>query len=108
MSAVRNSASSSSIGRPVRGEQNGKLKDKSEGRTDPRPKASSQQVPLGSSDLSEATQLARATRIAFTALTTRTESSRVTTTRPRGCVVRTAAETLFSWPPAMGASIPSG
>ncbi|NUQ99114.1 MAG: hypothetical protein HOY79_22020 [Streptomyces sp.] len=50
---------STSIGRPVKGEQNAKLKDKTEGRTDPRPKASSQQVPLGSTDLSQATQLAR-------------------------------------------------
>ncbi|MGW2697800.1 nucleic acid/nucleotide deaminase domain-containing protein [Streptomyces sp. NPDC001296] len=50
---------STSIGRPVKGEQNAKLKNKSEGRTDPRPKASSQQVPLGSTDLSQATQLAR-------------------------------------------------
>lgn len=50
---------STSLGRPVRGEQNAKLKNKQEGRTDPRPQASSQEVPLGSNDLSRATQLAR-------------------------------------------------
>jgi hypothetical protein len=48
-----------SIGRPAKGEQNAKLKNKQEGRTNPRPQASSQEVPLGSTDLSRATQLGR-------------------------------------------------
>ncbi|WP_329120721.1 nucleic acid/nucleotide deaminase domain-containing protein [Streptomyces sp. NBC_01465] len=48
-----------SIGRPVRGERNAALKNKAEGGTKPRPQASSQQVPLGSTDLAQATQLAR-------------------------------------------------
>ncbi|MER5944815.1 nucleic acid/nucleotide deaminase domain-containing protein [Streptomyces sp. NPDC001904] len=50
---------SSSIGRPKPGEQHAKLKNKSEGRTDPRPTASSSQVAVGTTDLSEATRLAR-------------------------------------------------
>ncbi|ARF58242.1 nucleic acid/nucleotide deaminase domain-containing protein [Streptomyces gilvosporeus] len=50
---------SSSVGAPKEGERHALLKDASEGKTTPRPTASSTQVPLGSSDLAEATQLAR-------------------------------------------------
>ncbi|MFE2430605.1 nucleic acid/nucleotide deaminase domain-containing protein [Streptomyces sp. NPDC059373] len=51
---------SSSIGRPVAGERNARLKRKGEeGYTRPRPQAPSQEVALGSTDLAQATQLAR-------------------------------------------------
>lgn len=50
---------SSSVGGPKRGERLARLKDSKEGKVDPRPTASSTQVPLGSSDLAQATQLAR-------------------------------------------------
>ncbi|MFB7636070.1 nucleic acid/nucleotide deaminase domain-containing protein [Streptomyces sp. NPDC056149] len=50
---------SSSIGGPRKGEQAARLKNKQEGRTDPRPTSSSTPVAQGSSDLAQATQLAR-------------------------------------------------
>ncbi|MGD6741868.1 nucleic acid/nucleotide deaminase domain-containing protein [Streptomyces sp. BH106] len=50
---------SASIGRPKPGERNASLKTKAEGKTDPRQRSDSQQVALGSTDLSRATQLAR-------------------------------------------------
>ncbi|MFK0293851.1 nucleic acid/nucleotide deaminase domain-containing protein [Streptomyces sp. NPDC090442] len=50
---------SSSIGAPKEGERLALLKDKKEGKVDPRPTSPSTQVPLGSSDLGKATQLAR-------------------------------------------------
>jgi hypothetical protein len=50
---------SANLGRPRRGERNAMLRNKKEGRTDPRPRASSREVPLGSTDLARATQLGR-------------------------------------------------
>lgn len=46
-------------GRPVEGEQLAKLKDDDEGRTRPRPTTASTEVPLGSTELARATQIAR-------------------------------------------------
>ncbi|MBM9510229.1 nucleic acid/nucleotide deaminase domain-containing protein [Actinacidiphila acididurans] len=50
---------STSIGGPREGERLALLKDAKEGRSKPRPTASSQRIPAGSTDLAQATQLAR-------------------------------------------------